>query len=76
MSTIYIAVISSNILVVKVTGGYFACFIWPQRQGSIGKQGIYRAEQGIYENRSLLIASHISVLNFTYLVYRLMLSIQ
>ena len=44
-----IAVISSNILVAKVTGSYFSCFIWPQRQGSIGKQGIYRAEQGIYE---------------------------
>ena len=35
------AVISSNILVAKVIGSYFACFIWPQRQGSIEKQGIY-----------------------------------
>ena len=43
------AVISSNVLVAKATGGYFACFIWPQMQGSMGKQGICRAEQGIYE---------------------------
>ena len=42
-------IISGNILVVKINSGYFACFIWPQRQGSIGKQGIYRAEQGFYE---------------------------
>ena len=58
-----IAVISSNILVVKVTGVYFACVIWPQRQGSIGKQEIYRAEQGIYEKseKYILIANHISV---------------
>ena len=45
---ICIAIISSNILVAKVMGGYFACFMWPQRQGSIGKHGIYGAEQGMY----------------------------
>ena len=30
-------------------GGYFACFLWPQRKGSVGKQGIHRAEQGTYK---------------------------
>ena len=38
------AVISSNILVAKITGDHFAWVTWPQRQRNIGKQGIYRAE--------------------------------
>ena len=37
----YVVVISSNILLAKDTAPYYACFILPQRQGSIGKQGIY-----------------------------------
>ena len=52
---VYIAVINSNILVAKVMGGYFACFVWPQRQGSI------EPNKGSTKNRSLLMANHSSV---------------
>ena len=65
------AVSTSNILVAKVTGGYFPCFIWPQRHGSKEKQGIYKSEQGIYKKQ--IPANSQSYFSIR-LVYNLMLS--